>query len=147
MDLQLTDKVAIVTGSSRGLGLASARALIAEGCRVCICARGPEQLAAAAIEVEAVARRPNMIITAQADVSTAEGIAAVIDRTLERFGGLDILVNNAAINRGDNFATTTDRESCMTGCANRGHSKSQCVTACRPGLCHPGGEQPYCVSK
>ena len=45
------------------------------------------------------------------------------------------------------LATTTDRESCMTGCANRGHSKSQCVTACRPGLCHPGGEQPYCVSK
>jgi hypothetical protein len=45
------------------------------------------------------------------------------------------------------IATTTDRESCMTGCANRGHSKSQCVSACRPGLCHPGGEQPYCVSK
>ena len=45
------------------------------------------------------------------------------------------------------IATTTDRESCMSGCANRGHSKSQCVTACRPGLCHTGGEQPYCVSK
>ena len=73
MDLQLTDKIAIVTGSSRGLGLASARSLIAEGCRVCICARGPEQLAAAAVEVEAVARRPNMIMTVQADVSTADG--------------------------------------------------------------------------
>src|SRR3954471_3918863 len=94
MDLQLTDKVAIVTGSSRGLGLASARALIAEGCRVCICARGPEQLAAAAVEVEAVARRPNMIMTVQADLSTADGISMVIDRTVERFGGLDILVNN-----------------------------------------------------
>ena len=45
------------------------------------------------------------------------------------------------------LATTTDRESCMTGCANLGHSKSQCVSACRPGLCHPSGEQPYCVSK
>ena len=45
------------------------------------------------------------------------------------------------------IATTTDRESCMTGCANRGHSKSQCVSACRPVLCHPGGEQPDCVSK
>jgi 3-oxoacyl-[acyl-carrier protein] reductase len=110
MDLQLTDKVAIVTGSSRGLGLASARALIAEGCRVCICARGPEQLAAAAIEVEAVARRPNMIITAQADVSTAEGIAAVIDRTLERFGGLDILVNNVGRAAGKELLDTTDAE-------------------------------------
>src|SRR4051812_30857545 len=110
MDLQLTDKVAIVTGSSRGLGLASARSLIAEGCRVCICARGPEQLAAAAIEVEAVARRPNMIVTVQADVSTAEGIASVIDRTVERFGGLDILVNNVGRAGGQELLDTTDAE-------------------------------------
>ena len=110
MDLQLTDKVAIVTGSSRGLGLASARALIAEGCRVCICARGPEQLAAAAIEVEAVARRPNMITTVQADVSTAEGIETVIDRTRERFGGLDILVNNVGRAGGTDLLDTTDAE-------------------------------------
>jgi len=110
MDLQLTDKIAIVTGSSRGLGLASARALIAEGCRVCICARGPEQLAAAAIEVEAVARRPNMITTVQADVSTAEGIETVIDRTRERFGGLDILVNNVGRAGGTDLLDTTDAE-------------------------------------
>jgi 3-oxoacyl-[acyl-carrier protein] reductase len=51
MDLGLTDKIALVTGSSRGLGLASARALVAEGCRVCICARGEERLAEAALEV------------------------------------------------------------------------------------------------
>jgi 3-oxoacyl-[acyl-carrier protein] reductase len=110
MDLQLTDKVAIVTGSSRGLGLASARSLIAEGCRVCICARGPEQLAAAALEVEAVARRPNMIITVQADVSTADGIATVIERTVERFGGLDILVNNVGRAGGTDLLDTTDAE-------------------------------------
>ena len=110
MDLQLTDKVAIVTGSSRGLGLASARSLIAEGCRVCICARGPEQLAAAALEVEAVARRPNMIVTVQADVSTAEGIVTVIDRAVERFGGLDILVNNVGRAGGKDLLDTTDAE-------------------------------------
>jgi 3-oxoacyl-[acyl-carrier protein] reductase len=110
MDLQLTDKIAIVTGSSRGLGLASARSLIAEGCRVCICGRGPEQLAAAAIEVEAVARRPNMITTVQADVSTAEGIAMVIDRTVERFGGLDILVNNVGRAAGTDLLDTSDAE-------------------------------------
>ncbi len=110
MDLQLTDKIAIVTGSSRGLGLASARALIAEGCRVCICARGPEQLAAAAIEVEAVARRPNLIMSVQADVSTSDGIAAVIDRTVERFGGLDILVNNVGRAGGNELLDTTDAE-------------------------------------
>jgi 3-oxoacyl-[acyl-carrier protein] reductase len=110
MDLQLTDKIAIVTGSSRGLGLASARSLIAEGCRVCICARGPEQLAAAAVEVEAVARRPNLIMTVQADVSTADGIAMVIDRTVERFGGLDILVNNVGRAAGTDLLDTSDAE-------------------------------------
>jgi 3-oxoacyl-[acyl-carrier protein] reductase len=110
MDLQLTDKVAIVTGSSRGLGLASARALIAEGCRVCICARGSEQLAAAAIEVEAMARRPNMITTVQADVSTSDGIGTVIDATVERFGGLDILINNVGRAGGKELLDTTDAE-------------------------------------
>jgi 3-oxoacyl-[acyl-carrier protein] reductase len=110
MDLQLTDKVAIVTGSSRGLGLASARSLVAEGCRVCLCARGSEQLAAAAVEVEAVARRPNMIMTVQADVSTVDGIALVVDRTVERFGGLDILVNNVGRAAGIDLLDTTDAE-------------------------------------
>jgi 3-oxoacyl-[acyl-carrier protein] reductase len=51
MDLQLKDKVAIVTGSSKGLGLASAQALVAEGCRVTICARGGATLDAASAEL------------------------------------------------------------------------------------------------
>ena len=67
-------------------------------------------------------------------------------------GSMSLSRAQAAAAKGDQnaaraVATTTDRESCMTGCANRGHSKSQCVSACRPGLCHSGGEQPYCVSK
>ena len=110
MDLLLTDKVAIVTGSSRGLGLASARALVAEGCRVCICARGAETLAEAAIEVEAVAKRPNMIIAVQADVSTEAGIDMVITRTIESFGALDILVNNVGRAGGSDLLGTTDAE-------------------------------------
>ena len=110
MDLQLTDKVGIVTGSSRGLGLASARSLVAEGCRVCLCARGSEQLAAAAVEVEAAARRPNMVMTVQADVSTADGIALVMDRAVERFGGLDILVNNVGRAAGTDLLDTSDAE-------------------------------------
>jgi len=110
MDLQLTDKIAIVTGSSRGLGLASARSLIAEGCRVCLCARGAEQLAAAAVEVEAVARRPNLIMTVQADVSTPDGIVLVVERAVERFGGLDILVNNVGRAAGTDLLDTTDAE-------------------------------------
>ena len=110
MDLGLTDKIAIVTGSSRGLGLASARALVAEGCRVCICARGEERLAEAAVEVEASARRPNMVAAVQADVSTAAGIERVIDHTLETFGGIDILVNNVGRGGGGGLLDTSDAE-------------------------------------
>lgn len=110
MDLGLTDKVAVITGSSRGLGLASARALVSEGCRVCICARGSEQLAAAAVEVEASARKPNMILAVQADVSTADGTRLVIERTIERFGGLDIVVNNVGRASGTDILDTSDAE-------------------------------------
>ncbi|PYR78437.1 MAG: short-chain dehydrogenase [Acidobacteria bacterium] len=110
MDLQLADKVAVVTGSSRGLGLASARALVAEGCRVCICARGAEQLAEAAVEVEAIAKRPKMVIAVQADVSTAAGIELVITRAVEAFGGLDVLVNNVGRAGGSDLLGTSDAE-------------------------------------
>lgn len=110
MDLGLTDKIAVVTGSSRGLGLASARALVAEGCRVCICARGAETLAEAALEVEAAAKRPNMITTAQADVSTQAGVELVISHAVEAFGGLDILVNNVGRAAGSDLLGTSDAE-------------------------------------
>ncbi|MEO8520723.1 MAG: SDR family oxidoreductase [Acidobacteriota bacterium] len=110
MDLSLTDKIAIVTGSSRGLGLASARALVHEGCRVCLSARNAERLAEAAVEVDAGARRPGMVMTVQADVSTADGIALVIDRTVETFGGLDILVNNVGRGAGAGLLDTSDAE-------------------------------------
>jgi hypothetical protein len=58
----------------------------------------------------------------------------------------------AAAARGDQqaaaaLATTTYRQACMSGCASRGHRKGQCVSACRPGLCHLGGKEPYCVAK
>lgn len=67
-------------------------------------------------------------------------------------GSMSLSRAQAAAAKGDQKAaaaiqTTTDHDTCMNGCASRGHSKSQCVTACRPGLCHPGAEQPYCVSK
>ena len=110
MDLGLTDKVGIVTGSSRGLGLASARALVAEGCRVCICARGEERLAEAAIEVEAAAKRPHMVSAVQADVSTREGVERVIEQTLETFGRLDVLVNNVGRAGGSDLLDTSDAE-------------------------------------
>ena len=110
MDLGLTDKVAVVTGSSRGLGLAAARALVADGCRVCLSARGEERLAEAAVEVEAAAKKPNMVCAVQADVSTEAGIALVIARTVEIFGALDILVNNVGRAGGTDLLGTSDAE-------------------------------------
>jgi 3-oxoacyl-[acyl-carrier protein] reductase len=110
MDLQLTDKVALVTGSSRGLGLASARALVTEGARVCICARGEERLTAAKREIEAAAKASGMVAAVQADVSTAAGVELVVQRAVETFGGLDILVNNVGRAAGGDIVGTTDAE-------------------------------------
>jgi hypothetical protein len=45
------------------------------------------------------------------------------------------------------LGTMTSRAGCMSGCASRGHSKRQCVSACRPGICHLGTKPPYCVSR
>ena len=107
MDLQLTDRIALVTGSSRGLGLASARALLAEGCKVIVCARGAERLAAAAEKL----RRDSggdRVLAVQADLSTADGVAAIVGRSVEHFGGLDILVNNVGRAGGGGIVETDD---------------------------------------
>ncbi len=110
MDLQLQNKIAIVTGSSRGLGLASARALADEGCRVTICARGESRLEEAATELRRVAATPDHVLTVLADVSTEEGVAQVVSRTVATFGGLDILVNNVGLARGTTLVDTTDAD-------------------------------------
>jgi 3-oxoacyl-[acyl-carrier protein] reductase len=110
MDLHLTDKVAVITGSSRGLGLASARALAAEGCRVCLSARGGDRLKAAAAEVEAAAGRPGAVLAVEADVTTEAGVAGVIDGAAAHFGGLDILVNNVGKAGGTDIVSTSDRD-------------------------------------
>ena len=109
MDLQLTDRIALVTGSSRGLGFASARGLLAEGCKVAICARGREHLeeAAETLRRESGADR---VLAVPADLSVEEGVAAVVGRTVETFGGLDILVNNVGRAGGGGIVDTDDAE-------------------------------------
>ncbi len=109
MDLELTDSVALISGSSKGLGLASARALAAEGCRVILCARGQEALDAAAAEIAASAGADRVFAIA-ADVSTAAGAEDVMARAIARFGRLDILVNNVGKAAGTDIVSTTDDE-------------------------------------
>lgn len=110
MDLGLGGKVAIITGSSRGLGLASARALVSEGCSVCICGRGEDALSEAALQLAAAAVAPAEVLAVRADLATETGIREVVDATIRRFGGVDVLVNNVALARGADIMTTTDAE-------------------------------------
>jgi 3-oxoacyl-[acyl-carrier protein] reductase len=110
MDLELADKVAIVTGASRGLGLASAMALAAEGCRVAVCARGEVKLAEASAALRATAGADDRILPVVADVSSSAGVEEVVRRTVETFGRLDILVNNVGLARGSTIVDTGDAE-------------------------------------
>ena len=110
MDLQLVDKVAIVTGSSRGLGRASALALAAEGCRVTLCARGTDKLHEAAKEVAQSAKAAERVFAVVADVSTPEGAETVVRQTIDRFGRIDILVNNVGKAGGAELLATSDAD-------------------------------------
>lgn len=110
MDLQLSNTVAIVTGSSRGIGLAIARELAAEGCRVTLCARTEERLRHAASEVAALAGAADRVLAVPADVSTSAGVEQVVARTVDTFGGLDVLVNNVALAGGAGLLDTSDAE-------------------------------------
>jgi 3-oxoacyl-[acyl-carrier protein] reductase len=110
MDLGLDGKIAIVTGSTRGLGLAIATALVQEGCRVTVCARGEEGIAHAVEQLRTLPGGSERVLAVQADVSTDKGVADVILRTIETFGGLDILVNNVGLAKGSDIVNTSDDE-------------------------------------
>jgi len=102
----LRGQVAIVTGGSRGIGLAIARALVAEGVQVSATGRSEAHLASARAAIEAAG--PGAVETLKADVRRAEDVQHAIDATVARFGGLDIVINNAAILR-DAFVFKSER--------------------------------------
>jgi 3-oxoacyl-[acyl-carrier protein] reductase len=108
VDLELTGKVALITGSSRGLGLAAARALGREGCCVALSARGADDLDQASRAVADLGAAE--VLAVQADVSTPDGAEAVVARTMERFGTVDILVNNVGKAGGGDIVSTSDAD-------------------------------------
>lgn len=108
MDLGLNGKVALVAAASKGLGRASALALAAEGARVAICARTPGRLETTAQEIRAATGAE--VLAVRADLATAAGISEVVAATVERFGGVDILVNNSGGPALGRFGDVTDED-------------------------------------
>lgn len=104
MDLELQDKVGLVTGASKGIGRSIALRLAREGMDVAVLARNREQLESLAAEVEGLGRRCMVF----ASDLTREGAAAgFVEAAVARFGRIDLLVNNAgATKRGDFLALT-----------------------------------------
>lgn len=106
MDLGLQGKVALVGAASKGLGKASALALAREGARVTICARTKADLHAAAQEIRD--ETGSEVLAVPADLTGAAGIQSVVAATAERFGGVDVLVNNSGGPAYGRFADLTD---------------------------------------
>jgi NAD(P)-dependent dehydrogenase (short-subunit alcohol dehydrogenase family) len=148
VDLQLNGRRAIVTGGSRGIGLAVARVLAAEGARVALVARGVEALSAAAEEVGGLA--------VPTETGSDRSVAAMVATVVEAFGGVDILVNAAATPNQGGFAraarsTTNSR---CTGIVQRlalphagpGGTGARPAVRSRPGSGHlcmaRGGDHP-----
>src|SRR5688572_1991341 len=94
MDLELTGRVAIVTGASRGIGKAVAQELALEGADVALCARSREALDAAAKEIAGTTGR--RIVPIVADTTNAESVRRLVETARAQLGRIDILVNNAA---------------------------------------------------
>ncbi len=107
MNLELEGKVAVVTGSSRGIGRGIAAKLAEEGCSVVLCARGRDALMETASELEAAGAR---VLPVEKDLTESDAPTQLIDKAVKRFGKLDILVNNVGGNRRKPFAETSDED-------------------------------------
>ncbi|MBI3173014.1 MAG: SDR family oxidoreductase [Chloroflexi bacterium] len=104
MDLQLTGKVAIVTGASRGIGRAIAETLSTEGMRLVLAARSREHLESLS------AALPTESLILPIDLSQPQAAETVVEAALERFGVIDLLVNNAGATQRGDFLTLTDEQ-------------------------------------
>ena len=111
MDLQLADKVALVAASSRGIGRATAHRLAEEGAAVTLTARDTETLTGAREGIlETTDADPSRILTQQCDITRRGDITDAVEATVDRFDGLDILVNNHGGPPAVTFADASDEQ-------------------------------------
>ena len=104
MDLLLSNKVAIITGASRGIGKAIAEALSAEGMKTVLVARSRAELESLSNAL------PNKSLVQVVDLREPDSTQRVVDSAIEKFGKLDLLVNNAGATKRGDFLTLTDEE-------------------------------------
>jgi NAD(P)-dependent dehydrogenase (short-subunit alcohol dehydrogenase family) len=97
VDLQLSGKRAIVTGGSAGIGKAIVRALVAEGADVAVTSRSAERAKAAIADITG----PGRMVPVEVEMRDPDGITGMVRDVVEQFGGVDILVNNAAVVSGN----------------------------------------------
>jgi len=109
MDLGLTNKVAIITGGSEGIGKAAAKRMAEEGAKVIIVARRAEVLAAAAQSIRPTSG-DGTVVTVQGDVTETETLDRIVQTARDRFGRIDVLVNNAGVSMAKPFADVTDED-------------------------------------
>ena len=137
---ELAGRVAVVTGGSRGIGAAVAAALLSQGTNVVVCGRSAAALAQARERAAApAAAGAASLETVEADVGDAGQAQRVIDRAVERFGGLDILVNNAGVGRFGEDLAAQSIEDWRTVIDTNLNGVFYCCRAAVPALRRRGG--------
>ena len=133
MDLGLAGRRAIVTGGSKGLGLAIAAELLGEGAAVAICSRNAAELDDAAAALAKQAGDSAQIVALACDVTDPEQVTAFVDGAAAALGGVDILVNNAGGARPGRFAALTD-DDWQADTEVKLFSQIRCIRAALPHL-------------
>jgi 3-oxoacyl-[acyl-carrier protein] reductase len=133
MDLGLAGRRAIVTGGSKGLGLAIAAELLGEGAAVAICSRNAAELDDAAAALAKQAGDSAQIVALACDVTDPEQVTAFVDGAAAALGGIDILVNNAGGARPGRFAALTD-DDWQADTEVKLFSQIRCIRAALPHL-------------
>lgn len=133
MDLGLAGRRAIVTGGSKGLGLAIAAELLAEGAAVAICSRHAAELDDAAAALAKQTGDGAQVVALACDVTDPEQVTAFVDGAAAALGGVDILVNNAGGARPGRFAALTD-DDWQADTEVKLFSQIRCIRAALPHL-------------